>query len=206
MSTVSAGQTVYIVDDEDLVRKSMHKLMESVGYPSQGFSSAEEFIPMLDSIGHGCILIDVCMPNLSGLELQRILNERRVEIPVIIISGHADVPMAVRALKEGAVDFVEKPYKSEELLVKVRKCLEGEQRKQATSELRKQVAQRMASLTQREIEVVNGLVDGKRNKEIATDLSLSRRTVEAYRASVMEKLEANTLSDIVRQVLLWQAD
>jgi len=194
-------QTVYIVDDEELVCKSMCKLVESVGYPSKSFTSAEEFLGKLDSISAGCILIDVCMPGLSGLELQHILNERHIKIPVFIISGHADVPMAVRALKAGAVDFIEKPYRSEELLVKIRDCFEGQLSRQINSDMNEQAASRMASLTRREKDVMQALVDGKRNKDIANDLGLSRRTIEAHRANIMEKLHANTLSDVVRQAL-----
>jgi len=194
-------QTVYIVDDEELVCKSMCKLVESVGYPARAFTSAEEFLAEIDSIKTGCILIDVCMPGLSGLELQHILNERHIKLPVFIISGHADVPMAVRALKAGAVDFIEKPYKSEELLVKIRDCFEGQLSRQLNSDMSEQAAARMASLTRREKDVMRALVDGKRNKDIASDLGLSRRTIEAHRANIMEKLHANTLSDVVRQAL-----
>jgi len=194
-------QTVYIVDDEELVCKSMCKLVESVGYPARAFTSAEEFLAEIDSIKTGCILIDVCMPGLSGLELQHILNERHLKLPVFIISGHADVPMAVRALKAGAVDFIEKPYKSEELLVKIRDCFEGQLSRQTNADMSEQAAARMASLTRREKDVMRALVDGKRNKDIANDLGLSRRTIEAHRANIMEKLDANTLSDVVRQAL-----
>lgn len=194
-------QTVYIVDDEELVSKSMCKLVESVGYPARAFTSAEEFLAELDSIKSGCILVDVCMPGLSGLELQHILNERHIKLPVFVISGHADVPMAVRALKAGAVDFIEKPYKSEELLVKIRECFESQLSRQKNSDINEQAATRMASLTRREKDVMRALVDGKRNKDIANDLGLSSRTIEAHRANIMEKLNANTLSDVVRQAL-----
>ncbi len=199
-------QVVYIVDDEELVCKSMCKLVESVGYPARAFTSAEDFLANLESVKCGCILIDVCMPGLSGLELQHILNERHIEMPVFVISGHADVPMAVRALKAGAVDFIEKPYKSEELLVKIRDCFQSQLSRQVDSEMLEQASARMATLTRREKDVMKALVDGKRNKDIADDLGLSRRTIEAHRANIMEKLNANTLSDVVRQALQHDAN
>lgn len=198
---MAAEQVVYIVDDEELVCKSMCKLVESVGYPAYAFTSAEDFLSNLESVKCGCILIDVCMPGLSGLELQHILNERHIEMPVFVISGHADVPMAVRALKAGAVDFIEKPYKSEELLVKIRDCFQSQLSRQVDSDMTAQASARMATLTRREKDVMQALVDGKRNKDIAEDLGLSRRTIEAHRANIMEKLNANTLSDVVRQAL-----
>lgn len=198
----TARHRVYIVDDEEPLRKSLQKLLKSVGYESRSFASAEEFLHAVDTLSPGCILLDVCMPGLSGLELQRVLRERRVEMPVIIISGHADVPMAVRAMKSGAADFIEKPCKTEELLVRVRDCLAGESEKQASHELHKEVESRLALLTRREKDVMNALVEGKRNKEIAADLGLSTRTVEAHRASLMDKLKAKSLSDVVRQALI----
>jgi len=181
---MQAEQVVYIVDDEELVCKSMCKLMESVGYPAHAFTSAEDFLANLESVKCGCILIDVCMPGLSGLELQHILNERHIEMPVFVISGHADVPMAVRALKAGAVDFIEKPYKSEELLVKIRDCFQSQLSRQVDSDMTEQARARMDSLTRREKDVMQALVDGKRNKDIADDLGLSRRTIEAHRANI----------------------
>lgn len=196
------NQTVYIVDDEEPVRKSLQKLLKSVGYESRGFASAEAFLEDVDSLNPGCLLLDVCMPGLSGLELQHVLRERRIEMPLIVISGHADIPMAVSAMRSGAVDFIEKPCKAEELLVRIRECLAGESQRQRSAEQHREVESRLASLTPRERDVMRGLVDGKRNKEIAADFGLSTRTVESHRASLMDKLHAHTLSDVVRLALV----
>ncbi len=190
---------VYIVEDEEPVRKSMGKLMRSVGYRFREFASGDEFLAALDEqLESGCILIDVCMPGLSGLELQKVLNDRDIGMPMILISGHADVPMAVKALKAGAEDFIEKPYRSEELIVKIRECLAGEDKRKKSAELQRRIESRLRLLTPREKDVMFGLADGKRNKEIAADLGLSPRTVEAHRANLMDKLQAKTVSEVVR--------
>jgi len=198
---------VYIVEDEEPVRKSMGKLMKSVGYRYQEYANGEDFLSALDSdLEPGCILVDVCMPGLSGLELQQVLNDRAIGMPMILISGHADVPMAVKALKAGAEDFIEKPYRSEELIVKIRKCLAGEDKRKKSAELQKRIESRLKLLTPREKDVMFGLADGKRNKEIAADLGLSPRTVEAHRASLMDKLQAKTVSEVVRYAFFENGD
>ncbi len=199
---MSIEQTVYIVDDEEPVRKALRFLTKSDGLKSESFETARAFLDSLDKLGPGCLLLDVCMPDMDGLELQETLRERKVEIPVIIITGHADVPTAVRAMKSGASDFVEKPFDSEDLLERIHKCLSGEARRRSSIDSRKQAAERLASLSRREREVMDGLVAGKRNKQIAKDLFISFRTVELHRANIMDKLEANSLSDVVRMALL----
>ena len=195
-------QTVYIVDDEEQVRKALVFLAKSDGLKSQSFESAQAFMDSLDHIGPGCLLLDVCMPGMSGLELQERLREHKLDIPVIMLTGHADVQTAVRAMKNGASDFIEKPFVGDELLERIHQCLSGEAERRASEEWRQQAVERLSRLTAREREVLDGLVEGKRNKEIADSLFISFRTVELHRASVMEKLEAHTLADIVRIALL----
>ena len=197
-----AEQTVYIVDDEEPVRKALRFLTKSVNLKSESFENAQDFLDSLEQIGPGCLLLDVCMPNMNGLELQSILRKHKVDIPVIIITGHADVPTAVKAMKAGASDFIEKPFDSEELLERIHKCLSGEEKRRQSSKLTKQATERLSRLTRRESEVMQALVAGKRNKEIADELFISFRTVELHRASIMKKLEANSLSDVVRIALL----
>lgn len=199
-------QTVYIVDDEEPVRKALRFLTKSDGIKSESFETAQAFLDALERIGPGCLLLDVCMPDMSGLELQEALRERKFEIPVIILTGHADVPTAVRAMKGGASDFVEKPFDGEELLERIHQCLSGEAKRRRTAEWRRQAAERLARLTRREREVMEGLVAGKRNKQIAEELFISFRTVELHRSSIMTKFEANSLSDVVRIALLAETD
>lgn len=202
----SVEQTVYIVDDEEPVRKALRFLTKSDGIKSESFATAQAFLDAIDRIGPGCLLLDVCMPDMSGLELQEALRARNLEIPVIILTGHADVPTAVRAMKGGASDFVEKPFDGEELLERIHQCLSGEAKRRRTIEWRRQAAERLARLTRREREVMEGLVAGKRNKQIAEELFISFRTVELHRSSIMTKFEANSLSDVVRIALLAETD
>jgi len=202
----SVEQTVYIVDDEEPVRKALRFLTKSDGIKSESFATAQAFLDAIDRIGPGCLLLDVCMPDMSGLELQEALRARNLEIPVIILTGHADVPTAVRAMKGGASDFVEKPFDGEELLERIHQCLSGEAKRRRTLEWRRQAAERLARLTRRERQVMEGLVAGKRNKQIAEELFISFRTVELHRSSIMTKFEANSLSDVVRIALLAETD
>lgn len=203
---MQAEQTVYIVDDEEAVRKALCFLTKSDGLKSESFETAQAFLNALDDIGPGCLLLDVCMPDMTGLELQEALCERNAEIPVIIITGHADVATAVRAMKGGASDFIEKPFDSDELLVRIHHCLNGEAKQRQSADWRKQNVERLSRLTRREREVMDGLVAGKRNKQIGEELFISFRTVELHRASIMEKFDANSLSDIVRIAILADGD
>lgn len=199
-------QTVYIVDDEEPVRNALCFLAKSDGLNFESFDSAQAFLDSLENIGPGCLLLDVCMPDMTGLELQVALHERKAEIPVIILTGHADVATAVRAMKGGATDFIEKPFDSEDLLERVHQCLSGEAKRRDSLDWRKQASERLARLTRRELEVMEGLVAGKRNKQIGEELFISFRTVELHRASIMEKLEANSLSDVVRIALVAESE
>ena len=202
MLNTASEQTVYIVDDDAAVRRALQMLVKSDGLPSRSFPSAGEFLAAIDEIGPGCLLLDVCMPEMTGIELQHELIERRFDIPTIVMTGHADVPTAVAAMKRGAVDFIEKPFDGDELLCRTRECLNTEQRQREQIQRRKLAAERLARLTPRESQIMECLVAGRRNKQIAEDLFISARTVELHRASIMDKLEANTLSDIVRTALL----
>lgn len=201
MNTTVNEPTVYIVDDEEVVRKALQLLVKAEGLRSESFASAQEFLDSLDSIGPGCLLLDLSMPDMSGLELQEQLQERNIDLPVVIITGHADVSTAVRALKAGAVEFVEKPLDSDLLIQHIHACLEDGVKRWQSRLAHKQDSERLSQLTRRERQVMNGLVAGKRNKQIAEELHISFRTVELHRANIMVKLEANTLSDVVRIAL-----
>lgn len=203
---MSIEQTVYIVDDEEPVRKALSLLTKSDGLVSESFANSQDFLKQLPQIKPGCLLLDVCMPDMSGLELQEILQEQNSDIPVIILTGHADIPTAVRAMKGGASDFIEKPFDSEELLERIHQCLDRAKEHQNEIEWRRKVAQKMTSLTKRELQVMQGMVDGKRNKQIADTLFISFRTVELHRSSLMKKLGASSLSDVVRISILVDSD
>lgn len=201
MNSAVNDPTVYIVDDEEIVRKALHLLVKAEGLRSECFASGQEFLDSLDNIGPGCLLLDISMPDMDGLELQEQLRKRNIELPIVIITGHADVSTAVRALKGGAVEFVEKPLDSDVLIRHIHACLEdGVKRWQSGIEHKKE-SERLSQLTRRERQVMNGLVAGKRNKQIAEELHISFRTVELHRANIMVKLDANTLSDVVRIAL-----
>jgi len=194
--------TVFIVDDDDEVREAIGLLMESVGLPSERFDSGWAYLACFDPARPGCLVLDVRMRQMSGLELQERLVQEPIHPPVIIITGHGDVPMAVRAVKNGAVDFIEKPFNDQALLDAVQRAIDidAEQRGHALEIANIQT--RMERLTKREREVLDQIVAGKRNKVIAADLSISQSTVEAHRAKVMEKLEVRSLSDLMRAMLL----
>lgn len=193
--------TVYVVDDDEAVRESLQLLLESVGQPSCSFASAQEFLEAFGPDLAGCIVLDIRMPGMNGLELQSRLNERGSMLPIIFVTGHGDVPMAVEAMQRGATDFVQKPYREQVLLDKINKALalDGEQRDSVR--MRQQIAERIATLTPRELEVMDMMVEGKANKVIAFDLGISQRTVEIHRARVMEKMNTHSLAHLVRMVM-----
>jgi len=194
--------TVFIVDDDNEVRAAIGLLMDSVGLPNETFDSAWTYLARFDPARPGCLILDVRMRQMSGLELQQRLAEEPIHPPVIIITGHGDVPMAVRAVKNGAVDFIEKPFNDQALLDAVHRAIEidAEQRGHALEVA--SVQERMERLTKREREVLDQIVAGKRNKVIAADLGISQSTVEAHRAKVMEKLEVRSLSELMRAMLM----
>jgi two-component system response regulator FixJ len=193
--------TVYIVDDDEAVRDSLQILLESVGLKAVTFSSGMPFLEAASSLAPGCVLLDVRMPDMDGLEVQERLNAKGVRLPVIVITGHGDVPVAVRAMKAGALDFVEKPFTEDAILGSIRVALAraGERKRGATNS--DEIQARLALLSAREREVLDGLVAGLPNKTIAYDLGISPRTVEIHRARVMEKMQAKSLSELVRHAI-----
>jgi two-component system response regulator FixJ len=201
---------IYIVDDDEPVRRALSLLARSEGFEFEAFACGADFLAAIDGIEpeslSGCLLLDICMPDTSGLELQRELRRRGVQLPVIVITGHGDVPTAVQAMQGGALDFVEKPLDSDDLLVRVGNCLNGETARRQSAQGRQEARRRVALLTPREREVMEGLVAGLRNKEIARNLSISFRTVELHRAKLMEKLDARSPSDVVRIAMLSELD
>jgi FixJ family two-component response regulator len=193
--------TVFIVDDDDAVRESLEFLMKSVVQPAKSFASAQEFLDAYDADKPGCLLLDIRMPGMSGLELQEKLNEMHAVIPVIFITGHGDVPMAVKAVKTGAADFIQKPFRDQELIDRIKEVLEDDAENRADRLERSEVIKRMETLTERETEVMEQVVAGKANKVVAIDLNVSQRTVEIHRANVMEKMKAKSLAQLVRLVM-----
>jgi two-component system, LuxR family, response regulator FixJ len=189
---------VYIVDDDHAVRDSLSLMFTSVGLPNETFESASAFLETYRPERIGCLVADIRMPGMSGLELQQLLNERNIELPIIFITGHGDVPMAVGAMQAGAVDFLTKPFRNKDLLERVEKAL-GEAQQGFRDQLKvRDVRHRHASLTPREAEVMDLVVAGLANKVIAMDLGVSQRTVELHRARVMQKMSARSLAELVR--------
>lgn len=198
---MSGKSTVFIVDDDEAVRDSLSWLMQSVGLSTETFPSADAFLQGFGEDRPGCLLLDIRMPGISGLELQSLLRERGFRLPLVVISGHADVPMAVRALKAGAFDFIEKPFNDQLLLDTVQRAIEHD-RQERESHARLDVwRRRLDTLTPREREVLQLVVGGASNKQISSELGVSMKTVEAHRARVMDKLQADSLSELVRMTL-----
>ena len=193
--------TVTVIDDDDAVRNSLRLLLKSVGLPTIAHASAQEFLERWDPATPGCLVLDVRMPGMSGLELQQELNRRGAIVPVIFISGHGDIPMAVEAMQHGAFDFLQKPFRDQDLIDRVQRALvtDGQNRSALAEE--HQIAERYESLTPREREVLALVTQGKANKVMAGDLGVSQRTVEIHRARVMEKMRASSLAQLVRMVM-----
>jgi two-component system response regulator FixJ len=197
------GETalVHIIDDDDAVRDSLALLLDAVGIAVRTYDSATKFLAVARGLADGCVLTDVRMPDLDGLALQRRLTDLGVTLPVIVMTGHGDVPIAVAALKAGAADFLEKPFDDDRLIAAVRAALTVSRQVQRQAAAAAHIAARIASLTRREREVLDLLVAGKPNKTIAYDLGASPRTVEVHRARVMEKMGARSLAELVRMVI-----
>jgi len=193
--------TVFIIDDDEAVRDSLSWLVKSTGLQAETFASADDFLQGYGEDRPGCLILDIRMPGMNGLELQSVLRERDFRLPIIIISGHADVPMAVRALKAGAFDFIEKPFNDELLLDLVQRALEKDAKERENMAETDELRARMASLTPREKEVLELVVAGAANKQISSELGVSLKTVEAHRARVMDKLRAESLSHLVRMAV-----
>jgi FixJ family two-component response regulator len=196
-----ATSTVFIVDDDSGVRSSIRVLMKSVGLPATPFASAKEFVHSYQPHQAGCLVLDIRMPEMSGLELQQALNEKGAVIPVIFITGHADIPMAVEAMRYGAFDFLQKPFRDQDLIDRVQEALTRDADTRAALREHGRIRARLASLTPREREVLDLLTSGKANKMMAQDLGLSQRTVEIHRAHVMEKMGSKSVAQLVRMVM-----
>lgn len=192
---------VFVVDDDQAMRNSLKWLIESVGMKVETYSTADEFIQNYYPGRAGCLLLDVRMPGMSGLELQEHFLKHQINIPIIIITGHGDVPMAVRAMKSGAVDFIEKPFNDEMLLESIRNALNMDVEQRAAQAERAEIATRLANLTPREHEVMEMVTAGKSNKDIAQTLGVSAKTVEAHRSRVMEKMQADSLAELVKMAV-----
>ena len=198
MEAASGSTTVFIVDDDPAVRDAIRCLVESVGLDCRLFASGPEFLDACGTSPSGCLVVDVRMAGISGLELQEKLRERGVDIPIIVITGHGDVPMAVQAMKHGAVDFLEKPFRNQALLNSINHALAQNAERCCQKSLRAEREARYALLSFREREVFDLLVEGQATKRIAFRLSLSHRTVEVHRAHIMDKIGAQSVSDLVR--------
>ena len=193
--------TVYIVDDDDAIRSALRLLLKSVGLAAATVPSAQEFLATYEPQQPGCLILDVRMPGMSGLELQQQLNLRGAIIPVIFITGHGDVPMAVEAMQQGAFDFLQKPFRDQDLIERIQRALAKDLTGRAELRERARIKERLESLTAREREVLDLVTSGKPNKIMAADLGVSQRTVEIHRARVMEKMGASSLAQLVRMVL-----
>ena len=194
-------QTVFIVDDDEAVRDSLNLLLSSVNLSAQTYASAQDFLATYTAEQSGCLLLDVRMPGMSGLELASELRQHKSIMPIIFITGHGDVPMAVQAMRLGAMDFIQKPFRDQELLDRIYEALKQDAENRQTLNEQMVTRQRLAGLTPRECEVLNMLMDGKANKTIAVDLGVSQRTVETHRARIMEKMHADSIASLVQMTL-----
>lgn len=197
-SSYGSSGVVHVIDDDPALRDSLDFLLGSAGFSVRLFESAEDFLKTLPSIAGGCLVTDIRMQGLDGIELVRCLRSANHAIPVIVITGHGDVPLAVAAMKLGATDFMEKPFDGDALVAAVHSALGQDGRSFAADPLSDEMTSRLASLSQRESQVLKGLMDGRTNKEIARELDLSSRTVEVYRAKLMTKMKAQSISELVR--------
>lgn len=199
---MTTSAVIHLIDDDDAVRQSLAFALTTAGLAVRAYESAVAFLEALPGVQPGCVVTDVRMPGIDGLELQRRLNEQAVNLPVIIITGHGDVRLAVEAMKAGAIDFIEKPFDDDILLAAIQNAIERYDRTGERAQEAAQTRARLASLSPRETEVLQGLLAGHPNKTIAYDLKLSARTVEVHRANVMTKMGAGSLSDLVRMALI----
>lgn len=201
MTPPQATGTIFIVDDDEAVRDSLRWLLEANGYRVKSFSGAEEFLHAYDPDQVGVLIVDVRMPGMSGLELQEVLIAREAPLPIVFITGHGDVPMAVSTMKKGAVDFLEKPFNEAELRQIVARMLEDANERVSQARAKRDQQAVLSRLTAREQQVLERIVAGRLNKQIAGDLNISIKTVEAHRANIMEKLEVTTVADLMKIAL-----
>jgi len=196
-----SAPVVFIVDDDEAVRDSLRLLLKSVGLNPVTLASAHEFLEVYDPDQPGCVVLDVRMPQMSGLEVQEQLNLRGAIVPVIFITGHGDIPMAVEAMQAGAFDFLQKPFRDQDLIDRIQRALAKDRANRDYLSQRGQVRERLESLTPREREVLTLVIAGRQNKIMAADLGVSQRTVEIHRSRVMEKMGATSLAQLVRMMM-----
>jgi two-component system response regulator TtrR len=199
--SVPNEQTVFVVDDDEAMRDSLAWLLESNGLRVNSFDSGEAFLVAYRKDMAGCLVLDVRMPGMSGLELHERLQALQSDLPIIFVTGHGDVPMAVSALKKGAADFIEKPFNDKEILRLIEQCLAVDREQSVRRRRRADILRRKASLTQRELEVMQLIAAGRLNKQVADDLGISIKTVEVHRARVMDKMEVRSLAELVQCVM-----
>jgi two-component system response regulator FixJ len=202
MSTMQPEPVIYVIDDDDAVRQSLEFLLKTAGITARGFESAKAFLDILPQVTSGCVITDVRMPEMTGIDLLRHIKQTGSDLPVIVITGHGDITLAVEAMKIGAADFLEKPFDDDQLIAAVRAALTRDAGVSKRKAELGDITDKLAALSNRERQVLDGLVAGNANKTIAFDLGISPRTVEIYRANVMTKMAANSLSDLVRMAML----
>ena len=198
----AARRVVHIIDDDEGLRESLAFLLRSAELEVRSFDSAKAFLDVLPDAALGCVVTDVRMPDMNGIELLRRLKELKIGVPVIVITGHGDIALAVEAMKIGAADFFEKPFDDDLLVASVRAALRQQEDQTKRTAERAEIEHRLSTLSPREKDVLAGLIDGRANKQIAFDLGISPRTVEIYRANLMNKMQADSLSDLVRMALI----
>lgn len=203
---VTAEKTVYVVDDNAAVRRFLSGLIRSVGLRVETYATAQEFLDAYEAGSPGCLLLDIRMPGMSGLELQAELERREIDLPVIILTGHGDVKVAVHAMKAGAVDFIEKPFNNELLLHGLQKAIADSLRSGGARLRRQEILQRVETLTNRERQVLDIVAAGETNKGVARRLGISEKTVEIHRAKVMEKMQAKSLAELVKMAGVLEAE
>jgi FixJ family two-component response regulator len=194
-------QTVYVVEDDEAVRDSLELLLQSDDKPVKTYDSANAFLKSYSDAMAGCIVLDIRMPGMDGMELQKKLNDKHSILPIIFVTGHGDVPMAVDAMKEGAIDFIQKPYREEALLEKIEAALVQDRQQRKSLGEKQEIVRRVKSLTPREHEIMDRMIAGQANKVIAIELEISQRTVEIHRSRVMHKMGTHSLAHLVRMVL-----
>ena len=194
-------QTVYVVEDDEAVRDSLELLLKSDGKPVKTYDNANAFLKDYTEKMAGCIVLDIRMPGMDGMELQKKLNDKHSILPIIFVTGHGDVPMAVDAMKEGAIDFIQKPYREEALLEKIDAALALDVEQRKTLGEKQEILRRVKSLTPREHEIMDRMIEGQANKVIAIELEISQRTVEIHRSRVMHKMGTHSLAHLVRMIL-----
>jgi two-component system response regulator FixJ len=198
---MSEHQTVYVIDDDDAARDSLQFLLETAGLRGITYATAKAFLKNLPEVSSGCVITDVRMPGMTGIELLKALKERAFPLPVIVITGHGDIPLAVEAMRDGAADFLEKPYNDEALLQAISRAIAESKSAEQADGAKAEIQRRISELSGREAEVMAGLVVGKSNKVIAIELDISPRTVEIYRANVMSKMNVDNLPALVRMAI-----